>query len=172
MRPRPRSWPAQPPTTAGCIWSPPSWNWAPYWDPKARGILTSITRGTGRAHLAPAVLEATCYQTRDVVLAMQADAGTPISELRVNGGMTRNDFFLQLQADLLGIPVVRPRLTETTVLGAAYLAALTVGVFDPGEGIAACRHSGQRFEPALRSEERDARYAGWRRAVAQARLRP
>jgi glycerol kinase len=145
---------------------------APYWDPEARGILTGITRGTGRAHFARAVLEAACYQTRDVVLAMQADAGTPISELRVDGGMTRNDFFLQLQADLLGIPVVRPTLTETTALGAAYLASLTVGVFESGEGIAARRHSGQRFEPALPSEERDARYAGWRRAVAQARLRP
>ena len=145
---------------------------APYWDPEARGILTGITRGTGRAHLARAVLEAACYQTRDVVLAMQADAGTPISELRVDGGMTRNDFFLQLQADLLGIPVVRPTLTETTALGAAYLAGLTVGVFESGEGIAARRRSGQRFEPALPSEQRDARYAGWRCAVAQARLRP
>jgi glycerol kinase len=103
---------------------------------------------------------------------MQADAGTPISELRVDGGMTRNDFFLQLQADLLGIPVVRPTLTATTALGAAYLAGLTVGVFASGEGIAAPWHSGQRFEPALPSEERDARYAGWRRAVTQARLRP
>ncbi|MCA1852466.1 MAG: glycerol kinase, partial [Beggiatoa sp.] len=145
---------------------------APYWDPEARSILTSITRGTGRAQIARAVLEAACYQTRDAVQAMEADAGTPISELRVDGGMTRNDFFLQLQADLLGIPVVRPTQTETTALGAACLAGLTVGMVGSGEGIGARRHSRQRFEPALPSEERDAHYAGWRRAVAQARLRP
>ena len=90
-------------------------------------------------------------------VAGSGNGSTPISE-RVAGGMTRNDFFLQLQADLLGIPVVRPPLTETTALGAAYLAGLTVGVFESGEEIAARRHSGQRFEPALPCEERDARY--------------
>jgi glycerol kinase len=121
MRPRPRPWPARSPTHGGVYLVPAFVGLgAPYWDPEARGILTGITRGTGRAQIARAVLEAACYQTRDVVQAMQADAGTPISELRVDGGMTRNDFFLQLQADLLRIPVVRPTQTETTALGAAY----------------------------------------------------
>ena len=161
------------PTTAGCIWSPPSWDWErPTGDPEARGILMGITRGTGRAHLARAVLEAACYQTRNVVLAMQDDAGTPLSELRVDGGMTRNDFFLQLQADLLGIPVVRPTLTETTALGAAYLSRSHRRCVRVGRGNTARRPSGQRYEPALPSEERDARYAGWRCAFARARLRP
>ncbi len=143
---------------------------APYWDPEARGILTGITRGTGRAHLARAVLEAACYQTRDVVEVMQADAGTPLSELRVDGGMARNDFFLQLQADLLGIPVARTAITETTALGTAYLAGLATGLFETTEAIAVSWRPERRFEPVIAQERRDAFYAEWKQAVARARL--
>jgi glycerol kinase len=143
---------------------------SPYWDPEARGMLTGLTRGTGRAHLARAVLEAACYQTRDVVEAMHADAGTPLSELRVDGGMARNDFFLQLQADLLGIPVERTAITETTALGAAYLAGLAAGLFQTTEAIALSWRPERRFEPEISQERRDALYAGWKHAVARARL--
>ncbi|MGH8537552.1 MAG: FGGY-family carbohydrate kinase, partial [Gammaproteobacteria bacterium] len=123
---------------------------APYWDPEARGTLTGLTHGTGRAHLVRAVLEAACYQTRDVVEAMQADAGAPLSELRVDGGMARNDFFLQLQADLLGIPVARTAITETTALGAAYLAGLA-GLFESTEAIALGWRPERRFEAHRRT---------------------
>ncbi len=141
---------------------------APYWDPKARGTLTGLTRGTGRAHIVRAVLEAACYQTRDVVEAMQADAGTPLSELRVDGGMARNDFFLQLQADLLGIPVARTAITETTALGAAYLAGLATGLFESTEAIAVGWRPERRFKAAISQDRRDALYAGWKHAVARA----
>ena len=145
---------------------------APYWDPEARGTLTGLTRGAGRAHLARAVLEAACYQTRDVVEAMQADVGTPLSELRVDGGMARNDFFLQLQADLLGIPVARTAMSETTALGAAYLAGLATGLFETMEAIAVGWRPERRFEPAIPQDRRDALYAEWKQAVARARLGP
>ncbi len=144
---------------------------APYWDPEARGTLTGLTHGTGRAHVVRAVLEAACYQTRDVVEAMQADAGTPLSELRVDGGMARNDYFLQLQADLLGIPVARTAITETTALGAAYLAGLATGLFESTEALAAGWRPERRFEAAISQDRRDALYAGWKQAVARARLR-
>ena len=97
---------------------------APYWDSQVRGMIMGLTRGTGRAHLARAALEAVCYQTRDVLEAMRADSGLDIPELRVDGGMTVNTLLLQMQADILGTTVVRPAVTETTALGAAYLAGL------------------------------------------------
>src|SRR6185295_13227815 len=102
---------------------------APHWDPYARGTLVGITRGTTAAHIARAALEGIAYQVVDVLAAMEADSGVPITELRVDGGATANNLLMQLQADLAGVPVVRPRVQETTALGAAYLAGLAVGVW-------------------------------------------
>src|SRR5919198_3107819 len=100
---------------------------APHWDPHARGAIFGLTRGTTRAHLARATLEAMAYQTRDVIAAVERDAGVPLAELRVDGGATANDLFLQIQADILGRDVVRPAVLETTALGAAFLAGLATG---------------------------------------------
>jgi glycerol kinase len=140
---------------------------APYWDAEARGAIVGLTRGTGRAHLARAALEAACYQSRDVIEAMQSDCGTPLPDLRVDGGMTRNDFLLQLQADLLGIPVHRPAVTETTALGAAYLAGLAAGVWKGCDEIAANWRVERTFEPGMSVDERESLYTGWKRAVAR-----
>jgi len=142
---------------------------APYWDSGARGVIAGLTRGTGRAHLARAALEAACYQTRDVIEAMQADAGAPLKDLRVDGGMTANNALLQMQADILGIPVHRPAITETTALGAAYLAGLVVGVWKDTEEIAAHWRVDRTFEPQMSEDRREALYAGWKRAVERAR---
>ena len=142
---------------------------APYWDPYARGLLIGLTRGTTRAHLARATLEAVCFQTRDVLAAMQRDSGIGLQTLRIDGGMVVNNLLCQLQADLLGIRVERPRIVETTALGAAYLAGLTVGVWNGLDEIAAQWALDRAFDPALASEARDAAYANWRRAVARAR---
>src|SRR5439155_6333656 len=106
---------------------------APHWDPYARGTIIGLTRGTGRAQLVRAAVEAMAYQTRDVVEAMQLDSGSPFSELRVDGGAVVMDVLCQFQADLLGIPVRRPRLTETTALGAAYLAGLGAGIWSDSD---------------------------------------
>jgi len=138
---------------------------APYWDMEARGALVGLTRGTGRAHLVRAALEAIAYQTRDVVDAMDADSGVPLSELRVDGGASANDFLMQFQADVLGVPVERPRLVETTAAGSAYLAGLAVGFWSgPGE-LRDVRGMERRFEPVMPEEESDALYDGWLDAV-------
>ncbi len=142
---------------------------APYWDSEARGALLGLTRGAGRAHIARAALEAVCFQSRDVLEAMGADCGAPVTELRVDGGMTANDLLLQMQADLLGIPVHRPVVTETTALGAAYLAGLQAGVWSGPEDIAARWRVDRTFEPWIREDERESLYAGWKRAVARVR---
>ncbi len=142
---------------------------APYWDAYARGAILGLTRGTGRAHLARATLEAVCFQTRDVLEAMRADCGLEIAELRVDGGMTVNNTLLQMQADLLGTTVVRPAVTETTALGAAYLAGLAVGYWrDPAE-ITANWVVDRVFQPQISADERAARFEGWQRAVERAR---
>jgi len=117
------------------------------------------------AHLARAALEAACYQSRDVIEAMQADCGHTFPDLRVDGGMTRNDFLLQLQADLLGIPVHRPAVTETTALGAAYLAGLAVGVWKGCDEIAGKWKVERTFEPQVSTDERESLYAAWKRTV-------
>jgi glycerol kinase len=140
---------------------------APYWDADARGAIIGLTRGSGRAHLARAALEAIAYQTRDVVDAMAADAGRALAEVRVDGGAAANDFLIQFQADILGVPVVRPRITETTGLGAAYLSGLATGVWGSTDEIARLWQADRRFDPALEPDQRDALYAGWRRAVAR-----
>ncbi len=142
---------------------------APYWDAYARGVIVGLTRGTTRAHLVRATLEAICYQTRDVVDAMVADAGVPLQALRVDGGAVANNLLCQLQADLLGVPVQRPVVTETTALGAAYLAGLAVGVWSGQEEIAAQWQVDREFSPRMPAAERDRLYAGWQRAVERAK---
>jgi len=140
---------------------------APYWDQKARGVITGLTRGVTRAHLARAALEAMGYQTRDVIECMEKDSGIKARELRVDGGATRNDFLCQFQADILGIPVVRPVITETTALGAAYLAGLAIGFWKNEKEIAEQWQVEKRFEPQMKKSERERLYEGWREAVAK-----
>jgi glycerol kinase len=142
---------------------------APYWDPRARGALVGLTRGSGRAHVVRAALEAIAYQTRDVMECFAADAGVRAAALQVDGGAAANDFLMQFQADVLGVPVRRPRELETTALGAAYLAGLAVGFWRGTDEIAANWQEERCFEPALAESQREARYAGWRRAVERAR---
>jgi glycerol kinase len=142
---------------------------SPWWDPYARGTIVGITRGTTRAHLARAVLEAIAYQTRDVVAAMAEATGRPVSVLRVDGGAAANDVLLQIQADQLQVPVSRPRVQETTALGAAYLAGLAEGVWSSPADVAAHWQLDATFEPRMSRSAADARYAGWRRAVERAR---
>lgn len=139
---------------------------APYWNAAARGAIVGLTRGAGRTHLARAALEAIAYQTRDVVDAMATDAGRPARELRIDGGAAVNNFLAQFQADLLGAPVVRPRITETTALGAAYLAGLATGLWASTDELARLWQVDRRFEPTMSDPERAALYHGWQRAVA------
>ncbi len=141
---------------------------APHWDMYARGAILGLTRGTTRAHLVRAALEATAYQTREVLEAATADAGLRLAELRVDGGATANNLLMQLQADILGTPVVRPVVKETTALGAAYLAGLAVGYWKSREEIAANWAADRRFLPAMDGARRDHLYAEWRRAVSRA----
>ena len=144
---------------------------APYWDQDARGAIVGLTRGVTRAHIARAALEAMAYQTRDVVECMQKDSGIKARELRVDGGATRNDFLCQFQADLLGIPVVRPVITETTALGAAYLAGLSVNFWKSEKEIASQWQVEKRFEPQMKKGERERLYQGWQEAVSRVRSR-
>ncbi len=142
---------------------------APYWDERARGALVGITRGTTRAHLVRAALEAIAYQSRDVVECFRSDAGLALDTLRVDGGACRNDFLMQFQADLLGVPVRRPAVLEVTALGAAALAGLAVGFWrDRGE-LASVTDAGERFEPRMPTDRRERLYAGWKRAVERSR---
>jgi glycerol kinase len=138
---------------------------APYWDPYARAALLGMTRGTTRAHIARAALEAIAFQSAEVLDAMEGDAGQPLRELRVDGGAAGNDLLLQFQADILGVPVVRPRVTETTALGAACLAGLAVGFWRDEEELASLWQSERRFEPAMPADRRESLMAGWRKAV-------
>ncbi len=141
---------------------------APYWDPYARGILIGLTRGTTRAHIARAALEAIAYQSRDVLDTMAQESGVPIRSLRVDGGAAANDFLCQFQADLLGVEVLRPAITETTGLGAAYLAGVGAG-FWKGRELAARWKLERRFTPAMPPATRETAYEGWRRAVERSR---
>ena len=138
---------------------------APYWRPDARGVVVGLTRFADRRHLARAVLESTAYQTRDVLAAMEADSGVALDTLFVDGGMTANGLLMQFQADLLGVPVVRPAVAETTVLGSAYAAGLAVGFFGGLEELAGLWAEGRRWEPAMPAAERDRLCAGWGKAV-------
>ncbi len=142
---------------------------APYWDPYARGVLVGLTRGTGRAEIARATLESAAYQTRDVLEAMQQDSGIDFRELRVDGGMVVNDFLMQFQADIIGRPVERPAVPETTALGAAYLAGLAVGFWKDQDDIRKNWRLDRRFEPAMPSTQRNGLYRNWQRAVERSR---
>lgn len=142
---------------------------APYWDMDARGLITGITRGTTRAHMARAALEGIAYQTKDVLDAMGRDSGIHLKALRVDGGASANGFLMQFQSDLLGLPVERPTVMETTALGAALLAGLGVGWWDSPQDLAGSWEMGARFEPAMLSEQREALYAGWVDAVQRSR---
>jgi glycerol kinase len=142
---------------------------APYWDMYARGTIVGLTRGTSRAHLVRAALEAIAYQSRDVLEAMAADAGVAVDALRVDGGATANDFLCQFQADVIGTTVLRPAVIETTALGAAYLAGLGVGLWPSLVALAGRWAVGRTFVPTMDPQRRDALYDGWRRAVERAR---
>ncbi|MGB5233719.1 MAG: FGGY-family carbohydrate kinase, partial [Candidatus Macondimonas sp.] len=142
---------------------------SPYWDPAARGALFGLTRGATRAHIARAALEAIAFQSAELLQAMQADAAQAIEALRVDGGATANALLMQIQADLLGVPVVLPHIQETTALGAAYLAGLQAGVWGSIADIGAYWRSGRVFEPAISRDEADTRMARWREAVSRTR---
>jgi glycerol kinase len=141
---------------------------APHWDAYARGTIVGLTRGSGRAQLVRAAVEAMAYQTRDVVEGMEDDSGRPLRELRVDGGAAVMDVLCQFQADLLGIPVRRPRQTETTALGAAFLAGLGSGVWKDGD-LEDLWKIDREFEPAMSRDQADTLQAGWRRAVERSR---
>jgi glycerol kinase len=141
---------------------------APYWDSEARGAIFGLTRDTRKEHLIRATLESLAYQTRDVLTAMAADAGTAIKSLRVDGGAVANEFLMQFQSDLLGVPVDRPRIRETTALGAAYLAGLAVGFWNSQEDIASNRQLDRTFTPNMSRQEADWLYANWLTAVQAA----
>lgn len=142
---------------------------APYWDSYARGSILGLTRGSGRSQIVRAALESIAYQTRDVLEAMHADSGLTLQALRVDGGAVRNNFLMQFQADILGVPVECPAVTETTALGAAYLAGLATGFWSSLQEIEAQWVLERRFEPQMSAGERDSLYEGWQRAVERAR---
>lgn len=140
---------------------------APYWDPLARGAITGLTRDSGIAHIVRAALESVCYQTRDLLDAMQADGATAPSALRVDGGMVGNDWLMQFLADMLALPVERPVVAQTTALGAAWLAGLGTGLFASLEELAAQWRRDTSFAPVMAASRRDALYRGWRDAVGR-----
>ncbi|HLQ30737.1 MAG TPA: glycerol kinase GlpK [Ktedonobacteraceae bacterium] len=138
---------------------------APYWDPYARGTIIGLTRGSTVGHIARATLESMCYQTRDVLEAMTADSKVDLKTLRVDGGAVVNNLLMQFQADILGVPVQRPKVAETTALGAAYLAGLAVGFWSSQEEVAEHWAIDRTFEPQMSADQREKLYAGWKRAV-------
>lgn len=138
---------------------------APRWRPDARGVIVGLTRYADKRHLARSVLEASAYQTREVIEAMQADSGVALTTLKVDGGMVVNELLMQFQSDILDVPVVRPVVNETTALGAAYAAGLAVGFWESTQDIADNWAEGQRWTPSIAPEVRDDLYAGWNRAV-------
>ena len=140
-----------------------------HWDGFARGAIVGMTRGTTKAHIARAALEAITLQSADVFEAMNRDAGIALTELRVDGGAARNDLLMQMQADVLGVPVVRPEVTETTALGAACLAGLSVGLWKDGGELSARWRAERRFEPQLSESGRRQRQARWQEAVQRAK---
>jgi glycerol kinase len=142
---------------------------SPHWDPYARGAILGLSRGTVRGHIARAALESIAFQSADLLAAMHEDASTPLKELRVDGGATGNALLMQIQADLLGVPVVRPKVTETTALGAAYLAGLGVGFWSSPQELAGLWQVDQIFEPRLKREVAEARLHEWSRAVSRCR---
>jgi len=142
---------------------------APHWDPDARGLITGLTRSTGRAHIVRAAIESIAYQTRELVEAMQADAGEGLRELRVDGGAAVNDLLMQFQSDILGKPIVRPVDVETTALGAAYLAGLAIGFWKSVGEVESFWRAERRFEPKMPASTRERFFGEWKAAVARAR---
>jgi len=142
---------------------------APHWDAYARGAVFGLTRGATDAHLARAALESIAYQSAEVLRAMEADAGLKLAELRVDGGATANNLLMQFQADLLGVPVVRPKVAETTALGAAYLAGLAVGYWRDPADVASNWQIDRRFEPSMSRDRAAVLTAGWDKAVTRAK---
>ena len=138
---------------------------APYWDMDARGAIFGLTRGTTKSHIVRATLDSLCYQTRDVLSAMQNDSGIKLQALKVDGGAVANNLLMQFQADILNVPVDRPRITETTALGAAYLAGLAVGFWKGKEELVNTWKLDQRFTPTMADEKREKYYKGWQKAV-------
>ncbi|MBC8243303.1 MAG: glycerol kinase GlpK [Verrucomicrobia bacterium] len=143
---------------------------APHWNPHARGTITGLTRGTNKAHIARAALEGIAYQVNDILAAMERDAGFRLRELRVDGGASANNLLMQFQSDLLNVPVIRPANTETTALGAAYLAGLAVGVWKSKSEIAKQWKIAKRFKPKMNPASRRERLTGWTHALSQAQL--
>ena len=159
----------QVPDNGGVYLVPAFWGLgAPYWDTYARGAVVGLSGGTTRAHIARAALESIAYQTRDVLDAMRLDAGLDPGSLRVDGGATANDFLMQFQADILGIPVERSAVRDTTALGAGYLAGMGVGFWENPDDIAALWRADRRFEPRMSDNQRASLYADWHRAVERA----
>jgi glycerol kinase len=142
---------------------------SPHWDPYARGAILGLTRGSAAAHIARAALESIAYQTADVLHAMEADSGIELAEMRVDGGAAKNNMLMQFQADLLGVPVVRPMITETTALGAAYLAGLAVGFWQDSEELGAQWRVERAFEPGMSRDRVEGLLAGWRKAVERSK---
>ena len=142
---------------------------APHWDQYARGAILGLTRGANRAHIARAALEGIAFQIADIISAMESDSGVPLKELRVDGGASRNNLLMQIQADLLGCPVTRPANPETTVLGATYLAGLAVGYWPDEKTIAKQWAVDRRFIPEMDAGDRRLKQAGWTRALERAR---
>jgi glycerol kinase len=142
---------------------------APHWDAYARGTINGITRGTTRAHLARAALESICYQTRDVTRTMERESGIALRELRADGGAVVNSFLMQFQADILGVPIEVPAITETTSLGAAYLAGLAVGFWQSRAELDAKWKMARRYEPQMNESEREELYERWLNAVERAK---
>jgi glycerol kinase len=138
---------------------------SPYWDPHARGTITGITRGTTSAHIARAALESIAYQTLDVLKAMESDSGIHISELRVDGGASVNNFLMQFQSEMLDCKVIRPMITETTALGAAYLAGIAVGYWKDPEVVSGQWMVDRIFKPSITVEKRNILYQGWKSAI-------
>ena len=152
--------------TAGVYFVPAfSGLFAPYWRSDARGVIVGLTRAATKAHLARAALEAICYQTRDVMDAMMADSGVPMTEMRVDGGITANSLCMQMQADIMGIDITRPLITETTALGAAYAAGLAVGVWANTDELKKQWQQSRRWNPTSTPEDRSEGYAGWKKAI-------
>lgn len=141
---------------------------APYWDMYARGTIVGLTRGANRNHIVRATLESIAYQTRDVLEAMQEDSGINLQALKVDGGAVANNFLMQFQSDILGVPVDRPEVTETTALGAAYLAGLAVGYWDDKQEIAKKWNVDRTFTPTMEGEAKEKKYSGWKKAVERA----
>lgn len=138
---------------------------SPYWDSEVKGAVFGLTRGTTKEHFIRATLEALAYQTKDVLEAMESDSGIPVHALRVDGGAAANDFLMQFQSDILGIPVERPTVNETTALGAAYLAGLAVGYWTNADELADHENTERVFHPVMAEEQRTELYTGWKRAV-------